>query len=57
MIKDTFEIEVGEKKLKIEFTDWAVQAGGSCLVSYGETVVLAAATMSQKNVDGFDFFR
>lgn len=56
MIKDTFELEIGDKTLKINITDWAEQASGSCLVSYGETVVLATAMMSQKNVDGFDFF-
>src|SRR3989338_10429639 len=56
MIKDTFELAIGDKKLKIQLTDWTTQASGSCLVSYGETVVLATAMMSQKNVDGFDFF-
>src|SRR3989338_6303772 len=56
MIKDTFELAIGDKKLKIQLTDWTTQASGSCLVSYGETVVLATAMMSQKNVDSFDFF-
>src|SRR3989344_3930401 len=56
MIKDTFELAIGDKKLKIQLTDWTTQASGSCLVSYGDTVVLATAMMSQKNVDGFDFF-
>ncbi|MBX4201055.1 polyribonucleotide nucleotidyltransferase [Candidatus Parcubacteria bacterium] len=56
MIKEKFEIQVGNKPLKIEITDWAIQAGGSCLVTYGETVVIATATMSQKSMDGFDFF-
>ncbi len=56
MIKDTFELKVGEKTLKIQLTDWTEQASGSCLASYGETTVLATAVMSEKNVDGFDFF-
>jgi len=56
MDKETFEIEIGGKILKIKTTDWTTQASGSCLVSYGETVVLATAMMSEKNVDGFDFF-
>ncbi len=56
MIQETFELPIGDKTLKIQFMDWAMQASGSCLVSYGETVVLATAMMSQKNVDGFDFF-
>src|SRR3989344_8398677 len=56
MNKDTFELAIGENTLKIKLTNWAEQASGSCLVSYGETVVLATAMMSQKNVDSFDFF-
>lgn len=56
MVKDTFELEIGGKTLKIKMTDWAEQASGSCLVSFGETVVLATSMMSQKNVDDFDFF-
>jgi len=56
MIKDKFELPIGDKTLKIELTDWAEQASGSCLASYGQTVVLATAMMSSKNVDGFDFF-
>ncbi len=56
MDKEIFELEIGGKMLKITINDWAAQAGGSCLVQYGETVVIANATMSQKNSDGFDFF-
>ena len=56
MIKDTFELPIGDKSLKIQLTDWAEQASGSCLVSLGETVVLATAMMSQKSVDDKDFF-
>src|SRR3989344_6766139 len=56
MIKDTFELEIGDKTLKIKITDWAEQASGSCLVSYGETEVLATAVMSKENLDGKDFF-
>ena len=56
MNKETFELEIGSKTLKITINDWAIQAGGSCLVQYGETVVLANATMSQSNTEGKDFF-
>ena len=56
MNKETFELEIGSKTLKITINDWAIQAGGSCLVQYGETVVLANATMSQGNTEGKDFF-
>ncbi len=53
---EKFELEIGGKVLKIVINDWAVQAGGSCLVQYGETVVLANATMSQQTKEGIDFF-
>ena len=38
-----FTTEVGGRTLTAEFTDMAHQANGSCLVTYGETVVLATA--------------
>lgn len=41
-----FKIDFGGRELKIEIGRLAEQANGSALVSYGETVVLAAATMS-----------
>ncbi|MDO8530291.1 MAG: polyribonucleotide nucleotidyltransferase [bacterium] len=56
MTKDVFELEVGGKMLKIKITDWATQASGSCLVSYGDTEVIATATMSNKDVSAQDFF-
>lgn len=56
MVKDTFELEIGGKTLKIKITDWAVQASGSCLVSYGDTEVLATAVMSPKSFGEQDFF-
>ena len=56
MIKDSFELAVGDKTLKVQLTNWAEQASASCLVSLGETVVMANATMSQKDISGFDFF-
>jgi len=56
MIKDTFEVEIGGKKITIKTTNWAEQAGGSCLVQCGETVVIANATMSPVVREGIDFF-
>ncbi len=56
MERHVFELEVGGKPLKVKLTDWAVQASGSCLVQYGETEILANATMSGGNVEGQDFF-
>ncbi len=56
MDKAIFELEVGGKMLRIKMTDWAMQAGGSCLVQYGETEVIATATMSPFERVGIDFF-
>ena len=56
MIKDTFEVEVGGKKITVKTTNWAEQAGGSCLVQCGETVVIANATMSPVARPDIDFF-
>ena len=56
MDKEIFELEVGGRPLKIKLTDWAIQAGGSCLVQYGETEVIATAVMSQNDIEGRDFF-
>ncbi len=52
----TFTTEFGGRELKIEFSDLVDQAHGSCLVQYGDTVVLATAVMSKEAKDGTDFF-
>jgi polyribonucleotide nucleotidyltransferase len=56
VIKDTFEVEVGGKKITVKTTNWAEQAGGSCLVQCGDTVVMANATMSPFTREGIDYF-
>lgn len=56
MVKDTFEIKVGDKSIKIETTNWTEQASGSCLVSCGETKVLVTAVVSTTTREGIDFF-
>ena len=56
MVKDTFEIEIGGKKIIIKTTDWTTQASGSCLVQCGETEVLATAVVSPYERAGIDFF-
>ncbi|MFA5022522.1 MAG: polyribonucleotide nucleotidyltransferase [Patescibacteria group bacterium] len=45
MSKKTFESEFAGRKLIIETGELAQQANGSCTVRYGDTVVLATATM------------
>ncbi|MDQ5949369.1 MAG: polyribonucleotide nucleotidyltransferase [Patescibacteria group bacterium] len=56
MKTETFSTEFGGRELRVEFTDLVDQAHGSCLVSYGDTVVLATAVMSKEAKDGADFF-
>lgn len=54
--KQTFEIQWGGKTLAIEVGKFANQAGGSCTVRYGDTVVLATATMSTETRENMGFF-
>jgi polyribonucleotide nucleotidyltransferase len=56
MKSETYETEIGGKKLIAEFNDLADQAHGSVMVRYGNTVVLATAVMSSKKREGGDFF-
>jgi polyribonucleotide nucleotidyltransferase len=56
MVKDTFEIKVGEKPIVIKTTNWTEQASGSCLVQCGETEVLVTAVVSPFSREGQDFF-
>lgn len=51
-----FGLELGGRPIVLEFGEMAKQANGSVLVRYGETVVLASATMSNKPREGIDFF-
>ncbi len=51
-----FETTLAGRPLVVETGKLAQLANGSCLVRYGETVVLCTATMSAKPRDGIDFF-
>ncbi|MBU0625727.1 polyribonucleotide nucleotidyltransferase [Patescibacteria group bacterium] len=51
-----FETLWGGKTLTIETGKLAHQAGGSCTVRYGDSVILATATMSESAREGIDFF-
>ena len=51
-----FETTLAGRPLKVETGKMAQLSGGSCLVRYGDTVVLCNATMSDKPRDGVDFF-
>jgi len=51
-----FEVETGGKTLKIETGRLARQAGGSVLVTYGNTVVLVTVTASKEPRGDLGFF-
>jgi len=50
-----FEYTLAGRPLKVETGKMAGLANGSCIVRYGDTVVLATATASAKPRDGIDF--
>lgn len=52
----TFETKIGNRTFTVETGRLAELANGSCLIRYGDTVVLVNATMSDKPREGIDFF-
>ena len=50
-----FTYELAGRPLVIETGKLAQFANGSCLVRYGETVIMSTATASTKPRDGIDF--
>ena len=46
---ETHEIQIGGRKLTAQFRNLAEQANGSVILRYGDTVVMATATMSDEN--------
>lgn len=51
-----FKYNLAGKELEVSIGKVAEQASGSCLVKYGETVVLVTATASEEPREGIDFF-
>ena len=51
----TYTLPLGNKELIVEVGKLAQLANGSCTVRYGDTVILATATMSKEARDGVDF--
>src|SRR3989338_3591887 len=51
-----FETQWGGKTLTIEVGKYAAQAGGACTVRYGDTIILATATMRQEVRDNMGYF-
>ena len=52
----TYTMELAGRELTIETGKMAGLANGSCLVKYGDTVVLVNVTASKEPRDGIDFF-
>ncbi len=55
-MQNSFSVDFGGKPLTIEIGKFAQAANGSCVVRYGDTVVLATAVMSKDVRPGLDFF-
>ncbi|MFA5029752.1 MAG: polyribonucleotide nucleotidyltransferase [Patescibacteria group bacterium] len=51
-----FELDFAGRRLTVEVGKMAKQANASCLVRYGDTVVLATAVMGKEPREGVDFF-
>ncbi len=51
-----FKTTFAGRPLTVETGKLAELANGACLVRYGDTVILATATMAQKPRDGIDYF-
>ena len=52
----TYSMDLAGRPLSVEIGRVAELAGGAAIVRYGETVVLVAATVSEKPRPGIDFF-
>jgi polyribonucleotide nucleotidyltransferase len=50
------KIKVGDRELSVEVGRVAKQASGSCVIRYGDTMLLVAAVGAQTPREGIDFF-
>ena len=53
---EKFKLQIGGRELKIEIKNLAEMAAGSCLVQYGDTLVLSTVVISEREREGIDFF-
>ena len=51
-----FKTTIGGREVSVESGAYCGQAGGSCMVRCGDTVVMVNATMAKQPRDGIDFF-
>ena len=56
MEKKVYRTELAGRPLVVELGEMALQANGSALVRYGDTVVLVTATATREPREGIDFF-
>jgi len=56
MKKQTFSCELADRTLTVEIGKLAKQANGAVTLRYGDTVVLATATMSNRKAEHLDYF-
>ncbi len=52
---NVYETEISGRKMFIESGRWAKQAGGAAVVTYGESVVLVTACVTETSRPGIDF--
>ena len=53
---EKFEMQLGGRTLTVETGELAQLANGSCILKYGDTVLLVTATNSDEPKEGIDFF-
>jgi polyribonucleotide nucleotidyltransferase len=56
MQKQEYITTLGNKELKVIFSDLAEKANGSAMVQLGDSVVLATAVMSDEDAEGLNYF-
>ena len=56
MERRVFKTTIGGREVSVESGAYCGQAGGSCMVRCGDTVVMVNATMAKQPRDGIDFF-
>ena len=55
-MENKFKLKLDDRELSVEVKNLAEQANGNILVSYGDTLVLTTAVMSESKREGVDFF-
>ena len=56
MKTETFKLNISDKTLEVEFNNLAERTNSSVFVRMGNTVIMATAVMSNKEIEGIDFF-